>query len=99
MRTGLVRFFLSSLSGCLLASLSAGAQQMPPAEPPLPMPSAHADTPTLRVTANEVLVPTLVEKHDGEVVYGLKPADFVLEDNGVADRKSTRLNSSHLGIS
>src|SRR5271157_2136350 len=65
---------------------AAGAQQMPPAEPPLPVPSAHAQIPTLRVTANEVLVPTLVEKPGGGVVYGLKPQDFVLEDNGVPQK-------------
>jgi VWFA-related protein len=59
---------------------------MPPAEPPLPMPTAHSDTPTLRVTANEVLVPTLVEKRGGGIVYGLKPDDFVLEDNGVPQK-------------
>jgi VWFA-related protein len=46
----------------------------------------HADQPTLRVTANEVLVPTLVEKRGGGVVYGLKPSDFVLEDNGVPQK-------------
>ena len=63
---------------------------MPPIEPPLPMPSAHSsanpDVPTLRVRANEVLVPTLVEKPGGGVVYGLKPKDFVLEDNGVPQK-------------
>ena len=57
-----------------------------PAEPPQPLPSAHPDAPTLRVTTNEVLVPTLVEKRDGDVLYGLKPADFVLEDNGVPQK-------------
>lgn len=31
-------------------------------------------------------MPTLVEKHDGSVVYGLKPEDFVLEDNGVPQK-------------
>jgi VWFA-related protein len=54
------------------------------------MPSAHSsanpDVPTLRVRANEVLVPTLVEKPGGGVVYGLKPKDFVLEDNGVPQK-------------
>ena len=40
----------------------------------------------MRVTANEVLVPTLVEKPGGGVVYGLKPQDFVLEDNGVPQK-------------
>jgi VWFA-related protein len=38
------------------------------------------------VTANEVLVPTLVEKRGGGIVYGLKPDDFVLEDNGVPQK-------------
>jgi VWFA-related protein len=47
------------------------------------MPGAQGSTPTLRVTTTEVLVPTLVEKPDGEVIYGLKQKDFVLEDNGV----------------
>ncbi|MDE3185889.1 MAG: VWA domain-containing protein [Acidobacteriota bacterium] len=42
--------------------------------------------PTLRVTTNEVLVPTLVEKRDGGILYGLKPSDFVLEDNGVPQK-------------
>jgi len=68
----------------------AVAQQMPPIEPPLPMPGAHSsespDVPTLRVRANEVLVPTLVEKPGGGVIYGLKPKDFVLEDNGVPQK-------------
>jgi VWFA-related protein len=65
---------------------AAGAQQLPPAEPPLPLPSVHSDAPTLRVRANEVLVPTLVEKRGGGIVYGLKPDDFVLEDNGVTQK-------------
>jgi VWFA-related protein len=64
----------------------AGAQQLPPAEPPQPLPQPDQAAPTLRVTTNEVLVPTLVEKRGGGVVYGLKPSDFVLEDNGVAQK-------------
>jgi VWFA-related protein len=62
------------------------AQQLPPIEPPEPMPSAHPDVPTLRVTTNEVLVPTLVEKRGGGVLYGLKQSDFVLEDDGVPQK-------------
>jgi len=50
------------------------------------MPSARSEAPTLRVSANEVLVPTLVEKSGGGVVYGLKTRDFVLEDNGVPQK-------------
>lgn len=67
------------------ASLST-AQQLPPIEPAQSAPSAQGDQPTIRVNAREVLVPTLVEKPDGDVVYGLKPSDFVLEDNGVAQK-------------
>jgi VWFA-related protein len=51
------------------------------------MPSHRVDAPTIRVTTNEVLVPTLVERpHGGGIVYGLKPADFVVEDNGVPQK-------------
>jgi VWFA-related protein len=72
----------------LAGNASAAAQQLPPVEPPKPLPSAHEhdQSATIRVTTNEVLVPTLVEKHDGEVIYGLRAGDFVLEDNGVAQK-------------
>jgi VWFA-related protein len=50
------------------------------------MPSAAGDTPNLRVTTTEVLVPTLVEKQGGGILYGLKQKDFVLEDNGVPQK-------------
>ena len=74
---------------CLFLAVAGwltSAQQIPPAEPPLPMPGTNGDTPTLRITTQEVLVPTLVEKHDGGIVYGLKGDDFVVEDNGVAQK-------------
>ncbi len=50
------------------------------------MPSAQGSAPTLRVTTTEVLVPTLVQKRDGEILYGLKQGDFILEDNGVPQK-------------
>jgi hypothetical protein len=86
-----MRFFGSVLLrvACVIAmatGVGAGAQQMPPAERPLPMPSGGADTPTLRITTKEVLVPTLVEKNGGGIVYGLKGDDFVVEDNGVPQK-------------
>jgi VWFA-related protein len=86
MRLGLLHHSIFAITALLLAGAAVGAQQMPPAEPPLPLPVTHIETPTLRVTANEVLVPTLVEKPGGDVVYGLKPQDFVLEDNGVPQK-------------
>jgi VWFA-related protein len=50
------------------------------------MPGTRSDIPTLRITTNEVLVPTLVEKRGGGIVYGLKADDFVLEDNGAPQK-------------
>lgn len=64
----------------------AGAQQLPPAEPPRPIPGSEEPAATLRITTNEVLVPTLVEKKDRGILYGLKQADFILEDNGVPQK-------------
>lgn len=76
------------LALALSVGVKAGvsAQQLPPIEPPAPMPDSQAASPVLHVTTNEVLVPTLVEKREGGVVYGLKASDFVLEDNGVPQK-------------
>jgi VWFA-related protein len=82
MRIGQIHLAGVVLAAMLVSATASVAQQMPAAEPPLPLPSSHRDATTLRVTAQEVLVPTLVEKRGGGVVYGLKPDDFVLEDNG-----------------
>ncbi len=82
----LLRPSILASTALLVTAAFAGAQQMPPAEPPLPLPKAHTEIPTLRVTTNEVLVPTLVEKPGGGVIYGLKPQDFILEDNGVPQK-------------
>jgi VWFA-related protein len=70
----------------LLLAAVCRAQQLPPIEPPRPMPSAQREAPDLRVTTTEVLVPTLVEKRGGGILYGLNPDDFVLEDNGVRQK-------------
>ena len=59
---------------------------LPPIEPPEPMPVPHQPTPTLSVTTTEVLVPTLVEKRNGDIIYGLKQKDFILEDDGVPQK-------------
>jgi VWFA-related protein len=85
MRFGRLRFS-RRVFAALLFTTAAAVAQMPPAEPPLPLPTPHNDSPSLRVTTTEVLVPTLVEKRGGGVIYGLKPRDFILEDNGVAQK-------------
>ena len=85
MKTFLSSFFCLGLTALSLTTC-VRAQILPAAEPPQALPGEHSNVPTMRLNANEVLVPTLVEKHDGGVVYGLKPEDFVLEDNGVAQK-------------
>ena len=68
------------------ASIASAQQQIPPPEPPQPLPGSNPDQPTLRVTTQEVLVPTLVESKGGGVLYGLKPEDFELQDNGAPQK-------------
>lgn len=84
-----VRFRRTLLPGfvalALTAAAAGNAQQLPPVEPPKPMPEEQAPQATIQTTTTEVLVPTLVEKH-GQVIYGLKQKDFVLEDNGVPQK-------------
>lgn len=54
---------------------------------PLPEPSdANLNPPTFRVSTSIVVVPTLVEKPHGEIIYGLKPSDFALYDDGVQQK-------------
>lgn len=81
-----VKILLSSLALFLGFSpaLAIAQQQMPPAEPPLPLPGS--DQPTIRINTQEVLVPTLVQNKDGGILYGLKENDFVVEDNGVPQK-------------
>jgi VWFA-related protein len=86
MRFELFLLFRRVLPVVALAVTAAGAQQLPPIEPPMALPGANTDQPTLRVTTTEVLVPTLVEKAGGGILYGLKPDDFVLEDDGVPQK-------------
>ena len=85
-RYGVPRLILIVVGALLLAIGAAAAQDLPPVEPPKPLPSSQDYSATLRITTTEVLVPTLVEKKGGGVVYGLKPDDFVLEDNGVPQK-------------
>ena len=49
-------------------------------------PDPKAEMPTFRVSTSVVIVPTLVEKANGEVLYGLKPQDFSVFDNGVEQK-------------
>jgi VWFA-related protein len=65
-----------------------GAQPQPAPTVSLPPPvtEEQLSTPTIRVNTSVVLVPTLVEKRGGGVLYGLQPKDFTLLDNGVPQK-------------
>ena len=52
----------------------------------------RAQEPVFRARSNVVTVPTLVKDERGQVVYGLKADDFVIEDEGVA--QSVQLDES-----
>jgi VWFA-related protein len=66
-----MRTFLSVL---LLSTVAAAAQ-----EKPAPDDQSY----TLKTQSNIVLVPTTVQSKHGEILYGLKQDQFVVEDNGV----------------
>ncbi len=55
--------------------------------------------PTLSIQSNLVLVPTAVETKHGEVLYGLKPEQFVVEDNGVPQTIHLDEDADALGLS
>ena len=54
---------------------------------------------TLTIQSNIVLVPTAVETKRGEVLYGLKPEQFVVEDNGVPQAIHVDEDTDALGLS
>lgn len=69
---------------------SATAQQSAPA--------ANDDAYTLKTQANVVLVPATVRTKQGEVIYALKPEQFVVEDNGVAQKIRLDEDTDSLGL-
>src|ERR1700722_1237791 len=66
----------------LLNTGIAGAQN-PPATPPVNPSGNNDQSYTLKTQSNIVLVPTTVQSKHGEILYGLKQDQFVVEDNGV----------------
>src|SRR5437763_14833735 len=63
------------LLSLLLLSTAVAVAQNPPA--------AGDQSYTLRTQSNIVLVPTTVQTKHGEIIYALKPDQFVVEDSGV----------------
>ena len=54
---------------------------------------------TLRTQSNVVLVPTTVQTKHGEMIYTLKPEQFVVEDNGVPQKIHLDEDTDSLGLS
>ena len=54
---------------------------------------------TLKTQSNVVLVPTTVQTKHGEMIYELKPEQFVVEDNGVPQTVHVDEDTDSLGLS
>ncbi|NYF50297.1 VWA domain-containing protein [Tunturiibacter gelidoferens] len=54
---------------------------------------------TLKTQSNVVLVPTTVQTKHGEMIYELKPEQFVVEDNGVSQTVRVDEDTDSLGLS
>jgi VWFA-related protein len=82
----LLRFRAAFVLACIAAaaaSLSAQSPVEPVQAPPVSTPSTIS---TLTTTSTLVLVPALVRKKSGELVFTLKADDFVLTDDGVPQK-------------
>jgi VWFA-related protein len=104
---------MRTLLAVLLLSSTALAQmpgQSPANSQASSQPGAHADAPqagssnpsqsyTLKAQSNVVLVPTTVQTKHGDMIYGLKPEQFVVEDNGVPQTVHVDEDTDALGLS
>jgi VWFA-related protein len=79
----------------LLLSTAVATAQNPPAAPPANNDQSY----TLRTQSNIVLVPTAVQTKHGDMLYGLKPNQFVVEDNGVPQTIHLDEDTDSLGLS
>ncbi len=72
----------------------------PPCHPGAAAPSPPDDQSyTLKTQSNVVLVPTTVQTKHGEMIYELKPEQFVVEDNGVPQTVHLDEDTDSLGLS
>ena len=72
---------------------------LPAQQAPAPPPDQPQSPYTLRSTANLVLVPTQVETHHGDLLYTLRPDQFILEDNGIPQTIRVDDDPESLGLS
>src|SRR5438067_1102659 len=90
-----MRLLLSVLLLCTAAAPAQSPAQNPPAIPPADNNQSY----TLRTESNIVLVPTTVQTKHGEIIYALKPEQFVVEDNGVPQTIDLDEGTDSLGLS
>ena len=81
----------------VLLLCAVGSAQTPPATPPVK--PADDQSYTLRTQSNLVLVPTTIQTKNGDVLYGLKQDQFVVEDNGVPQTVHLDEDTDSLGLS
>ncbi len=60
---------------------------------------AQEQSQTLSIQSNIVLVPTSIQTKRGDMLYGLKPDQFVVEDNGVRQTTHVDEETDALGLS
>jgi VWFA-related protein len=82
----------------VLLLTTAAAAQTPPQTPQTPTQTGDQSY-TLRTQSNIVLVPTTVQTKHGEILYDLKPEQFVVEDNGVPQTIHLDEDTDSLGLS
>jgi VWFA-related protein len=91
---------MRALFSVLLLTLASAAPAQDPQQPPAPPPATSTGpTYTLRTQANVVLVPTTVQTNKGDMIYDLKPEQFVVEDNGVSQTIHLDQDTDSLGLS
>lgn len=74
-----------------------GIPQLSAQEPPAT--SGQNETYQFRAHSDLVFLPTVVRKRNGEIIYNLRPEQFVVEDNGVRQLVSVEEDPDSLGIS
>ena len=82
---------MRALIPLLLATLTLAAQQAPPTPPETPF--------TLRTTTNLVFVPTQVLTKKGDLLYTLRPDQFLLTDNNIPQTIRVDDDPDALGLS
>ena len=82
---------MRAIHSVLLLATTAAIAQNPPA--------SGDQSYTLRTESNIVLVPTTIQTKHGDIIYGLKQEQFVVEDNGVPQTIHLDEDTDALGLS